>query len=64
MLSAPLPNRAVRRVVSLGKTLLSHCLSPPGVQIGADEFNALFDPAMDKHPIQRGVEIGPVASSY
>ena len=47
MLSAPLPNRAVRRVVSLGKTLLSHCLSPPGVQIGADEFNALFDPVMD-----------------
>ena len=32
--------------------------------MGTGEFNAGGNPAMDKHPIQGGVEIPPVASCY
>ena len=36
----------------------------PGVQMGTSECNAGDNPAMDLHPIQREVEIAPVASCY
>ena len=52
-------------VVFLGKTVNSHSASlHPGVQMGAAEFNAGGNPAMDWHPIQGGVEILLVASCH
>ena len=46
----------------LGKTLIALRASlHPGVQMGAGEFNAGGNPAMDWHPIQEGVEIFLVA---
>ena len=45
-------------VVFLGKMLDSHSgFLHPGVQMGTSEFNTWGNPAMDKHPIQGGVEI-------
>ena len=43
-------------------TSLSQFLSPPRCIMGAGEFNAGCNPAMDYHPIQGGVEIFLVAS--
>ena len=48
-------------VVFLGKTLYSHGAS---LHQGTGERNAGGNPAMDKHPIQRGEEILLVASCY
>ena len=49
----------------LGKTLYSHGASlHPGVLMGTAEFNAGGSPAMDRHPIQGGVEILLVAPCY
>ena len=51
--------------VFLGKTLYSHSASfHPGVQMGTGEFIAGGNPAMNKHPIQGGVERLLVASCY
>ena len=51
--------------VFLGNTLNSHSASLfPGVQMGIGEFNAGFNPGMDWHPIQGGVEILLVASCH
>ena len=67
------PERAVRVralaaahcVVSLVKTLNSHSASlHPGVQMGTGEVNAGGNPAMEKHPIQQGLEIFLVSSCY
>ncbi len=45
-------------VVFLGKTLYFHSASPhPGVLMGTGDLNAGGYPAMDKHPIQGGVEL-------
>ena len=46
----------------LGNALYS--LSASGVYKGISKFNAGGNPAMDWHPIQKGVEILPVASCY
>ena len=49
----------------LGKTLCFHSASlHPGVQMGTSEFTVGGNPAMDKHPIQGGVEILLVTSCY
>ena len=49
-------------VVFLGKTLYSHSASlHPGVQMGTRKY-AGGNPAMDYHPIQRGVAILLAAS--
>ena len=65
------PERAVQvRALAGQDTLFSQCLSPPRCingyrqAHGTGECNAGGDPAMDKHPIQGGVEIFLVASCY
>ena len=52
-------------VVFLGNTFYSHGASlHPGAKMGIGESNAGGNPAMDRHPIQGGVEILLVASCY
>ena len=51
------PERAVRvRALILGKTLNSNKAPLNPSVLGMGEFNAEGSPAMDWHPIQRGVE--------
>ena len=52
-------------VVFLGKALYSHSTSlHPGVSVGARKFNAGGNSVLDRHPIERGVEILLVPSRY
>ena len=42
----------ILRCVLEQDTLLSQCLSPPGVQMGSDEVKVGINPAMEENPIQ------------